>query len=79
VGYTIAYNAEVSDLLTEDDAIIRSQGLRTVQDPFLSEYKAEDLSELRQKRARKISCTRRLRRRTWPKGRIFVPDVKQSA
>lgn len=43
VGYTIAYNAEVSDLLTEDDAIIRSQGLRTVQDPFLSEYKAEDL------------------------------------
>jgi hypothetical protein len=36
VGYTIAYNADESDLLTEDDEIINTQGLRTVDDPFPS-------------------------------------------
>jgi hypothetical protein len=35
-GYTIAYNADESDLLTENDEIIKLQGLRTVDDPFLS-------------------------------------------
>jgi hypothetical protein len=33
VGYTIAYNADESDLLTEDDEIINTQGLRTVDGP----------------------------------------------
>jgi hypothetical protein len=35
-GYTIAYNADESDLLTEKDETIKLQGLRTVDDPFLS-------------------------------------------
>jgi hypothetical protein len=33
-GYTITYNADESDLLTEDDAIIKSH---TIRDPFVSE------------------------------------------
>jgi hypothetical protein len=36
VGYTIAYNADESDLLTEKDETIKLQGLRTVDDLFLS-------------------------------------------
>src|SRR4029450_9530429 len=45
-GYTIAYNADESDLLTEEDETIKLQGLRTVDEPFLSlhEYFEEKLS-----------------------------------
>jgi hypothetical protein len=45
VGYSIAYNADESDLLTEDDAIIKSWGLRTVRDPFIFECRPEDSLE----------------------------------
>jgi len=45
VGYKVAYNADGSDLLTEDDASIKSMGLRAIQDPFLSDYEPEDSIE----------------------------------
>jgi hypothetical protein len=35
VGYTIAYSADGSDLGTEDDAMVNSQQLRTIPDPFI--------------------------------------------
>jgi hypothetical protein len=38
IGYTVAYNADGSDLVTEDDATIKSKGLCTIRDPFLSDY-----------------------------------------
>jgi len=34
IGYTIAYNANESDLVTEDDAVIKLAGLRTVREPL---------------------------------------------
>jgi hypothetical protein len=46
VDYTIAYNAEESDLLTEDDEIINTQGLRTVDDPFLSSHENFETARL---------------------------------
>ena len=45
VGYAIAYNADGSDLVTKDDASIRSSRLRTIRDPFLSDYGPAKLDE----------------------------------
>jgi hypothetical protein len=45
VGYTIAYSADGSDLRSEDNVIVNSQELRTVPDPFLSDYQVGDSLE----------------------------------
>jgi hypothetical protein len=42
IGYTIAYNADGSDLVTTDHATIQSLGPRTIPDPFLSDYEPGD-------------------------------------
>jgi hypothetical protein len=53
VGYTIAYSADGSDLGSEDDAIVNSQQLRTVPDPFLSDYQVGDSLEKIQEQTEK--------------------------
>jgi hypothetical protein len=34
----IAYNADESDLVTEDETAVKLMGLRTIRDPFLSNH-----------------------------------------
>jgi hypothetical protein len=48
IGYTVAYSADESDLVTEDDAVIKLAGLRTIRDPCLSDYGQGDTEKVGQ-------------------------------
>lgn len=46
ISHKIAYSADGNDLSTKEDEVVKSMGLRTIEDPFIPNYNRDDSQEI---------------------------------